>query len=88
MVIDWSTAAQAPSHRIQGPVHVRLYSQDGRFIARRQARRSAQGWITSLRIAGWPAGVYQVVAETESGGHRSEGLLSLPGPGLSQNRRK
>lgn len=62
MVLDWTSSST-------GPVRFRVLRPDGRFIAMRMGRRSVQGWIASLRVAGWPEGIYLV--EAESGSQRT-----------------
>jgi hypothetical protein len=56
MVLDWTVSESAPAQ-------FRILHPDGRIIATRAGRRSVQGWIASVRVAGWPPGIYLVTAE-------------------------
>ncbi len=56
IVLDWTVAESTPAR-------FRISHPDGRVIATRNGRRSVQGWIASVRVAGWPRGLYLITAE-------------------------
>lgn len=58
VVLDWTAAARPPAE-------FRILHPGGRLIATRLGRRSVQGWMSTVRVAGWPRGVY--LAEVRSG---------------------
>lgn len=69
LILDWTSASGAPAR-------FRILKPDGRAIAMRKGKRSVQGWIASLRIAGWPGGIY--LLEAESGTNRMAAKILLP----------
>lgn len=56
VVLDWTVGEKTPAR-------FRISHPDGRVIATRDGRRSVQGWIASVRVAGWPRGLYLLTAE-------------------------
>lgn len=69
LLLDWTTPSREPAR-------FRILHPDGRLIATRVGKRSVQGWLISLRVAGWPAGAYRV--EAEAGSSRAVSDLHLP----------
>lgn len=67
--LDWTSTSRLPAA-------FRILSQQGRVIASRPGRRSAQGWLATVRVAGWPRGVYLV--EARSGDLRSSAKILIP----------
>ena len=70
LVLDWSSSSA------RTPARFRVLKPDGRMVAARGGKRSVQGWIASLRVAGWPRGSYYV--EVESGPARVLSRFLLP----------
>lgn len=69
LLLDWTTGSRHPAR-------FRILHPDGRLVATRDGKRSVQGWLVSLRVAGWPAGEYRV--EAEAGSSRAVSGISLP----------
>jgi hypothetical protein len=69
LILDWTAAARPPAE-------FRVLHPGGRMIASRLGKRSVQGWMSTVRVAGWPRGVY--FAEVRSGGLASWTKFLLP----------
>lgn len=68
LVLDWA----APSRE---PARFRILAPGGRFLAQRDGRRSAQGWIATVRVQGWPPGLYIVEGVSAAGASRARIVL-------------
>jgi hypothetical protein len=68
LVLDWAGGGSEPAG-------FTVLSPSGRKIAHRDGKRSVQGWIASLRVSGWPRGLYFVRAE--SGAKRASASFLL-----------
>lgn len=68
VILDWAGGGREPARFL-------IHSSDGRYIATRRGRRSVQGWMASLRVAGWPSGIYSITAE--SAGYQATGSFLI-----------